>query len=487
MTPPLHYLSATELAAKIRAKEISSRELLEHFWARVEAHNPALNAIIWNDIEGARARADEADSALKAGQIWGPLHGLPMTIKESYNLVGAPTTWGVPGSQDHIAEEDALTVQRLKAAGANIFGKTNVPLMLADWQSFNEIYGTTNNPWDLTKTPGGSSGGSSAALAAGLTGLEIGSDIGASIRNPAHYCGVFGIKPTYGVIPPRGQSRLGWITPSDISVVGPLARSGSDLSLAFDIMAGADLLDQHCWSLTLDPCLKNELKDFRIAVKLSDPNSDVEAAYVDRLKELAEKLTDAGATVEETEPPIDTLRLFEVYIMLLRAATSARMDEEALAHWRVIAEDLGLDDDSYEGRMARGNLLPHREWLQLNNERNAARFVFEAFYQDWDILLCPVAAGPAWPHDQVGERHKRTIPVNGKQVATTDQLFWAGYSGVAYLPSTVGPCGFVPGDNGDLPVGYQAIGGHGRDKTCLKFTELVEEAFGGFTPPKGYD
>ena len=487
MPPALHFLPAVELAGKIRAKEVSARELLDHFWARVEAHNPALNAIIWNDIEDARQRADEADRALAAGQLWGPLHGLPMTIKESYNLVGAPTTWGLPELEHNIAEEDALTVQRLKAAGANIFGKTNVPLLLSDWQSFNVIYGTTNNPWDLSKTPGGSSGGSTAALAAGMTGLEIGSDIGASIRNPAHYCGVFGLKPTYGVIPPRGQALPGSVTPADISVVGPLARSGRDLSLAFEIMAGADLLDEHCWSLTLDPCLKDDLKDFRIAVKLSDPNSEVEAAYATRLKELADKLADAGATVEETEPEIDTLRLFEVYILLLRAATSDRLDEEAIAHWRTIAEELGLENDSYEARMARGNLLPHRDWLKLHNERNKVRFAFESFFQDWDILLCPAAAGPAWPHDQEGERHDRTIEVNGKQVPTTDQLFWAGYSGVTYLPSTVGPCGFVEGDKGALPVGYQAISGHGRDKTCLTFTELVEESFGGFAPPPGYD
>ena len=447
MPPALHFLPAVELAGKIRAKEVSARELLDHFWARVEAHNPALNAIIWNDIEDARQRADEADRALAAGQLWGPLHGLPMTIKESYNLVGAPTTWGLPELEHNIAEEDALTVQRLKAAGANIFGKTNVPLLLSDWQSFNVIYGTTNNPWDLSKTPGGSSGGSTAALAAGMTGA---------------------------------------VTPPDISVVGPLARSGRDLSLAFEIMAGADLLDEHCWSLTLDPCLKDDLKDFRIAVKLSDPNSEVEAAYATRLKELADKLADAGAMVEETEPEIDTLRLFEVYILLLRAATSDRLDEEAIAHWRTIAEELGLENDSYEARMARGNLLPHRDWLKLHNERNKVRFAFESFFQDWDILLCPAAAGPAWPHDQEGERHDRTIEVNGKQVPTTDQLFWAGYSGVTYLPSTVGPCGFVEGDKGALPVGYQAISGHGRDKTCLTFTELVEESFGGFTPPPDY-
>jgi amidase len=151
-------------------------------------------------------RAREADTALARGAVWGPLHGVPMTIKESFNVAGTPTTWGVPDHKDNITTEDALSVTRMKAAGVTLFGKTNVPLLLADWQSFNKIYGTTNNPWDVTRSPGGSSGGSAAALAAGLTGIDTGSDIGASIRNPAHYCGVFGHKPTYGILPPTGQS-----------------------------------------------------------------------------------------------------------------------------------------------------------------------------------------------------------------------------------------------------------------------------------------
>ena len=186
------YLPAHKLAGKLRSREIGCLELLEHYLARVERFNPALNAIIWTDLESARERAQQADQVLARGETWGPLHGLPMTIKESFDLAGAPTTWGIPELRNHIAKTDAVTTARLRAAGAIIFGKTNVPLLLSDWQSFNTIYGTTNNPWDLTRTPGGSSGGSSAALAAGLCALELGSDIGASIRNPAHYCGVLG-------------------------------------------------------------------------------------------------------------------------------------------------------------------------------------------------------------------------------------------------------------------------------------------------------
>ena len=254
------YLPAHKLAGKLRSREIGCLELLEHHLARVERFNPALNAIIWTDLEAARERAHQADQVLARGETWGPLHGLPMTIKESFDLAGAPTTWGIPELSGHIAKTDAVTTARLRAAGAIIFGKTNVPLMLADWQSFNAIYGTTNNPWDLTRTPGGSSGGSSAALAAGLCALELGSDIGASIRNPAHYCGVLGHKPSWGIVPLRGQSVSGALAMSDISVAGPLARTAEDLGLALSVLAGPDELDAAGWRLALPKPAEDEAR-----------------------------------------------------------------------------------------------------------------------------------------------------------------------------------------------------------------------------------
>jgi amidase len=205
----LHWMSATEVARRIREKKVSASEVLEHFLERVDRFNPKLNAIIWQDRERARRRAWEADAALAKGEVWGPLHGVPMTIKESYNVAGSPTTWGDPALKDNVTETSALSVERLEKAGVILFGKTNVPLMLADWQSYNAVYGTANNPWDTSRVPGGSSGGSGAALAAGLTGLDAGSDIGSSIRNPAHYCGVFGLKPTWGVISPKGHALPG--------------------------------------------------------------------------------------------------------------------------------------------------------------------------------------------------------------------------------------------------------------------------------------
>src|SRR3989338_4227147 len=230
--PTLPFRSARQLASAIRRKKLGALELLELYLARVERYTPRLNAIIATDLDAARKRARAADRALARGEVWGPLHGVPMTIKESFDVVGMPTTWGLPELKDNYPPRNALAVDRFLAAGVVLFGKTNVPLYLADWQSFNVVYGTTNNPWDLSRVPGGSSGGSAAALAAGLTGLEAGSDIGASIRNPAHYCGVFGHKPTYGIAPPRGQALPGRISSTDIAVVGPMARRAEDLDAA---------------------------------------------------------------------------------------------------------------------------------------------------------------------------------------------------------------------------------------------------------------
>src|ERR1700749_392487 len=223
----MHFKSATEIARHIRERKVGALEVLEHFLARVAKYNPRLNAIIWLDAERARARAKAADAALARGEVWGPLHGVPMTIKESYNVAGSPTTWGDPKLKGNVTATSAIAVERLKKAGVVLFGKTNMPLMLADNQSYNAIYGTTNNPWDVSRTPGGSSGGSASAIAAGLTGIDAGSDIGGSVRNPAHFCGVFGLKSTWGVATPKGQALPNSFSYSDLSVIGPLARSAA--------------------------------------------------------------------------------------------------------------------------------------------------------------------------------------------------------------------------------------------------------------------
>jgi amidase len=327
----LHFKSAVEIARLIRDRRVSSSDVLEHFLVRVEKYNSSINAIVWMDAERARKRARKADAALAKGERWGPLHGVPMTIKESFTVAGSPTTWGAPEFKDNVTETSALAVERLERAGAIVFGKTNVPLMLADFQSYNVIYGTSNNPWDVTRTPGGSSGGSAAALAAGLTGMEAGSDIGGSIRNPAHYCGVFGLKPTWNIVSPKGQSLPGAYAYADIAVIGPLTRGAEDLDVALDAMAGPDEIDGVAWKLELPPCPAQSLKDLRIAVKLRDPCSEIDAEYADKLQALVDHLAKRGAKVKETEPKLDTRRLHEIFVLLLRAATSARTAEVDIA------------------------------------------------------------------------------------------------------------------------------------------------------------
>jgi len=479
------FAGATQIAEDIRSKKTTARAVLEAYLDRMDRYNPDLHAIIVSDPDAARLRADDLDSKAARDEWLGPLHGVPMTIKESYDVKGMPTTWGLPSLKDNYAATNALSVDRLLAAGVNLFGKTNVPLLLADWQSYNEIYGVTNNPWNLALSPGGSSGGSAAALAAGMCALEAGSDIGASIRNPAHFCGVFGHKPSYGIVPPRGQAMPGVLVPSDISVIGPLARTANDLAIALDVMAGPDDAESVGWQLNLPASKKTKLADFKIGVMLSEPGSAVDLEMVDVLQALVDKIAQTGATVDDTaRPDIDLYRAHELYVLLLRAATSSRMTPEDLDKQRSAVSDLKLTDDSYYARMLRGNTMGHSEWLRLNNERTHLRQRWAEYFQEYDLLLCPVGASAAQPHDHQGERYERTITVNNEQVLTTDQMFWAGISGVAYLPGTAAPAGLT---RSGLPVGIQIIGPYLGDHTCIEFARLIEENFGGFVAPPGYE
>ena len=483
MTDP-HFRSARQLISDIRRKKIGCLEALDLFLARMERYNPKLNAIIATDVEGARRRARQADAALRKGKVWGPLHGLPMTIKESYDVVGMPTTWGLTQLKDNVPPRNALAVDRLLGAGAVLFGKTNVPVWLADYQSYNPLYGTTNNPWDVSRTPGGSSGGSAVALAAGLTGFEAGSDIGSSIRNPAHYCGVYGHKPTFGIVPPRGQALPGRLAQGDISVIGPMGRSAEDLALGLSVMAGADEIDGSGWRLALPAPRRKALREFRVAVMLTDPASEVDAAVQARLQAVADFLARRKAKVSDTaRPDIDTAEAQRAYIFLLRAATSGRQSAEEFRQNAEIARGLRSDDDTYYARMTRANVASHRDWLAANEMRHKMRWRWAEFFRDWDVLLCPVAASAAFPHDHVGERHERTVEINGRRVPTTDQLFWAGYSGMAYLPSTAAPAGFSPAG---LPIGVQIVGPQYGDRTCIELARLLEREFQGFVPPPGY-
>lgn len=480
----LHYKTATGLAAMIRNKKIGCLELLEYFLKRTEKYNPSLNAIILLEEEKARACALEADAAVARGDFFGPLHGVPMTIKESFDVADTPSTWGVVEHKDNIAAEDAVSVKRLKAAGVTLFGKTNVPHMLADWQSFNAIYGTTNNPWDLDRTPGGSSGGSAAALAAGLTGIETGSDIGASIRNPAHYCGVFGHKPTYGILPTKGYGLPGNNVPADISVIGPLARGAEDLEVATLAMAGPVGHDAAGWDLKIRPSVKKAIADFKIGVMLEDPNCVQDQELTDQLQGTVDRLVALGARVNDNVCPVgNTKHAHLVYMMLLRAATGARLPAEIIAEHRARAGAADLDDMSYKAIVDRAVTMTHQDWCFWNEERELLRQEWTNFFEEFDLLLTPIAASAAFPHDQNGDRADRLIPVNGQGEPTVDQLFWAGLPSVVFLPATCAPVGLT---RSGLPCGMQIIGPHLADLSTIRFARLMEKEIGGFVPPEGY-
>jgi amidase len=478
------FASATQLAQEVRDRRIGCLELLDLYLARTERYNPAINAVIAWRTDKARDRAREADAALARGEVWGPLHGVPMTVKESFNIAGLPATFGNPAWKDNIAAANAIAIDRLMQAGAVIYGKTNVPYMLMDSQSFNDIYGTTNNPWDKTRGPGGSSGGEAAALAAGLSALGAGSDIAGSLRNPAYYCGVYGHKPTWGLIPPRGHAPPGILTPTDISVVGPMARHAEDLDLALRVMAGPDVLYQSAWRVELPAPRAKRLADFRVAVWFDSPLCEIDASVRDKLDAVVAAIARTGATVDtNARGPIGDAEYHRLFMTLLRAATASRMREEDFAAQQAVAAKISNDDMSFVATLARGATVAHRNWGVGNEARTKLRYAWHEFFQKFDVLLAPVASTAAFKHDHSPERDKRMIMVNGKPTPYGDQRFWAGVPSLCYLPATAAPIGLT---KEGLPVGLQIIGAEGEDPTTIEFARLLAAEIGGFTPPPGY-
>jgi amidase len=479
------FATALAMGRSLRAGKVSARELLDAHVDQYARHHHRINAIIHTERAAARRAAAAADKRLKAGKPLSAFDGVPMTIKESFDWAGTPSTWGDPELKNNVPTRNAVVVNRMQAAGAVVYGKTNVPLALSDWQSFNAIYGTTNNPWDTSRTPGGSSGGAAAALATGMSAMEIGSDIGASIRNPAHYCGVFGHKPTFGVVPYAGHLMPGSVALSDITVAGPMARSARDLTAMMDLLATVDGTAGRGLHMQLPRDKRTQFKDFRIAIKATSSISDVAQGYQDELKSLSQFLRKQGVKKlsHTAQPAFSDEEAYEIYILLLRATATKRMSDEAIAD--AAAKTLQFDsaDKGYMALMTRAFSLSHGAWLRVNERRHQMRLAWDAFFEDWDVLLCPCAASDAWPHDQVGERHERLITVNGKQVSTIDQRFWAGYSGAFYLPSTVAPLGLSAQG---LPLGVQIITREYGDHTALRFAELLERNWRSFVKPPGF-
>ncbi|MDE2583650.1 MAG: amidase [Rhodospirillales bacterium] len=475
------FLPAWRLAALTRTGELGCRELLDHFAARVERLNPRINAVVARDLERARARAHALDRGSR--QDAPPLFGVPMTVKESFDLKGLPTTWGHKERTRHRADADALAVQRLEAAGAVVFGKTNVPVSLADWQSYNPVYGTASNPWNAAHTPGGSSGGGAAATAAGFGGLECGSDIGGSIRVPAHFCGLFGHKPSWGIASPRGHSLVDAAAFTDISVIGPLARSAKDLRLAMDGIVGLDPAETGL-GFTLPAPRTTNLSELRVAVWSHEPGQATDAETAGLLEDLARHLDSEGAQVSRSaRPDLDPTEAYHLYLTLLDAAMSGRATEATLAKRRAQKAALRPDDQSADAVMLRAVDLPHRDWLKLHERRHQLRRVWSAFFRHWDVLLCPVLGCPALPHMQHGETWERTITIDGHSHAYNDLLFWPGITCGFHLPATVAPLGL---SRTGLPIGVQIVGPFGADHTTIAVAHMLEQSWRAFVPPPGW-
>jgi len=473
------YRTTTETAAAIAAKEVSSRELLDAALDRVARLDRPVNAVVALDVERARAAADAADAATARGDELPPLHGVPITIKDSFQTEGLVTTSGAPELAEFIPERDADPVARYRQAGAIVFGKTNLPIFAGDMQSYNSVYGTTGNPFDIERTPGGSSGGSGAALAAGYTPLELGSDIGGSIRIPSHWSGVMGHKPSYGIVSALGQipGMPGTLSQADIAVAGPMARDVDDLEMALDILAGPDAWNDVAYSLALPPARHDEISDFRVAVWLDELSCPIDARYRELLMGAATALESAGARVDtEARPAFTFDKAVDTFMHLLSAAEAGT--------W-TLAE---LDEIASRPTPPEGELgvwhaaMRHREWLSWHERRLQQRAKWRTFFEDFDVVLLPVTPTAALRHDHSTPPTARTVEVNGETRPYFDGIKWMGLTGVSWLPATVVPIGQIDG----LPVGVQIAGPFLEDRTTLAVARYLQQALGGFQRPPGF-
>jgi amidase len=479
------FLSAEELTAALRTGEVTSVELTDEAISRIERDDTAINAICVPDFDRARAAARQADEARARGEDR-PLLGIPMTVKESYNVTGLPTTWGMPRYANYLPAEDALAVSRVKAAGTVILGKTNVPFMLQDWQSFNEIYGTTNNPRDHSRTSGGSSGGSAAALASGFGALSIGSDLAGSLRNPAHFCGVYAHKPTFGLVPTRGMvppPAPALPVEGDLGVCGPMARTARDLTLLLDVMAGPDPLTLGvAYDLRLPPARHQGLSDFRVLVLDEHPLIATGSAVRDAVNRVAAALADSGAHVERHSPLLpDLTEAAMLYAKLMFSNSGARIPPQVYEQLRTHAAGLSADDQSLGATRLRGMVMSHRDWIEADARRELHRQSWRQLFAEFDAVVCPIASTPAFPHDHNPDRGERQIDIDGIEHPSVDQSVWAGLATMPGLPATAIPAGRSPEG---LPVGVQLIGPMLEDRTPLRLAELLEQTIGGFEAPK---
>lgn len=478
----LDIATAAEIADGLRARSIASVEVLDHLTARTDRLNPGINAVVALDLERAYATAKAADSASARGELTGPLHGLTMTVKDVWETEGLVTTAGAQELKDYVPTTDALAVGRIKAAGGIIFGKTNTPLYAGDFQTFNDVYGLTSNPWDLSRTAGGSSGGSAAAVAAGLTPLELGSDIGGSVRNPAHYNGVYGLKPSWEVVPSRGHipGPPGTLIETDVNANGPLARSIDDLGLALDVIAGPVPEDAVGWRLVLDegPPVK-DLRSLRVATVFDEGGDVVPVAHHVRsnLDAFVARIAEEGAHVDQVALPVplaDGLRSWQDLVLPIIGMSLPDAAFDAFAQ----LETTGTGDPGLTG--ARALTSRYRTWALANGRRQSQRAAWASLFERYDVVLAPVMPTAAFPHDIEQPITERTVDVDGVTVSHIVAMAWCGAIGSVLLPVVTLPTGLTPEG---LPVGIQVIGPFLSDRRLLRLAGLLDACGPGFTPP----
>ena len=468
---------ATSQLSALASKRVSAEELLKLALGRQEKRHADLNAVINADPGLALERARAVDDARSKGATLGPLAGLPMTIKDTLDVAGMPATSGLEVFRRRVCE-DAPVVAAARRGGAVIWGKTNVPVMAGDWQSFNGLFGTTNNPWDLTRTCGGSSGGAAAALAAGITALEIGSDIGGSLRVPASYCGVFSHKPTWGLVSQRGHvpPQPGAYAERDLNVVGPLARSARDLRLLLSLIAGGPVAAKAPGA---------DLSKLRVGLWIEEATYPVDPEVRTVVAAFAHRLAAAGSQVETISSPVPVDQLMGAYQVLLGSIIGSDMPQAQQKQMRSmrgvskLAVTLGADERSAIAQV-QAYTATHAEWMEADEVRCRLRDSLREVFARFDVILAPVSATPAFPHDHRPFNNRKLTTSEGQVLAYDSNLNWIALATACHLPVTTVPAGQTPEG---LPGGVQIIGPHGGAAKTLAVAQAIDEDIGGFVPP----
>jgi amidase len=474
--------TALEAAAAIRARQISSLELTEHTFRRIDAFQPTINAYVYQLRDEALAAARQADAAIARGGATGPLHGVPINVKESFGVRGQPCTWGMSELKDARPPKHSVAVRRLLDAGAILLGATNVPATLMDGQTFNDLYGVTNNPWDVTRTPGGSSGGSAASLAAGMAFLSIGSDIGGSIRTPASFCGIYGHKPTQDLVGFGGHLPGGQYSPPGFStlmaVAGPMARSAADLAASLRVLAGPEPPDDKAFQWTMPKPRHDRLADYRVGYVLEDPAvplSDETRAVLESAVRACER---AGATLREGWPEGFSLsEMFDTYLFLLGAFDFSMTPLDA----RPLAREAHA---TRPPRFVEGALGSFADWQSQNLTRLGYRAQWERLFESIDVFLMPTTFTAAFPHDRTPPDVRTVTTPEGRPHRFWDFLTYIAPPTLTGCPATTAPAGV---SRSGLPVGVQIVGSYFEDDTPITFAGLLAREIGGFQPPRGYD